>query len=133
MSKPQMQRLIAEEQALEFPGDDQRCAFEGGIQIRLQELTNLVEDFASSALSLFRIEKTVVREAIEELIVKEAALRWIVGVASRSVSPVREQLWADIDRSLSDLEKTAESALRAGTKRSRSNFNDHDNRVIYLA
>jgi hypothetical protein len=79
-----------------------------------QELTNLVEGFANSPFNLLLVEKISAHEALEELIVKEAALGWIVRVASRSNGPIREKLWADIDRALTDLEKIAESQMHAG-------------------
>jgi len=59
-------------------------------------------------------ENISVRAPLEELIVKEAALRWIVDVATHSYGPVSEKLWADIDGALTDLERIGESVMRLG-------------------
>ena len=111
MNKARTQRPITRRRVLEFPHVEERTPFEDSIKARLQELTDLIEGFENSALNCLLTEKTSVREAVEELIVKEAALRWIVRVATHCSGPVREKLWADIDRALIDLEKTVESAM----------------------
>lgn len=81
--------------------------FEHGVKDRLQQVTNLVAGFATSPSNLVLVEKRPVREALEELMVKEAALQWIVRVASHSEGPVREKLWDDIDKAVLSLEKIA--------------------------
>ena len=83
-------------------------------------MTNLVERFGHKPFSLFLTENNPVREPIEELIVKEVTLRWIVRVAKRSEGPIRERLWADIDKALIELEMTAEEVMYAGRRCLRS-------------
>jgi hypothetical protein len=117
MSKSQMQQSATSLHVLEFPHDKEDALFEKDIEARLQELTNLVESFGHATFSLLITEKRAVREQIEELVVKEAALRWIVRVAKYSNGPVRDKLWADIYRALIDLEKTAESVTHAACSR----------------
>lgn len=81
--------------------------FENEVKERLQQVTELVAGFATSPSNLVLVEKKPVREALEELMVKEAALQWIVRVASHSEGPVREKLWDDIDKAVLSLEKIA--------------------------
>jgi len=59
---------------------------------RLQELTTLVEGFGNPAVNHLLTEDISVRAAVEGLIVKEAASRWIVDVATHSYGPVRGNL-----------------------------------------
>lgn len=132
MNNARMQRPITRRRVLEFPHVEESTPFEDSIKARLQELTDLIEGFENSALNCLLTEKTSVREAVEELIVKEAALRWIVRVATHSSSPVREKLWADVDRALIDLEKTVESAMSAGVKCRHSDSVSLRDRVICL-
>ncbi len=87
--------------------DEEHSEFENDVKDRLQHVTDLVAGFATSPSNLVLVEKRPVREALEELMVKEAALQWIVRVASHSEGPVREKLWADIDKAVADLEKIA--------------------------
>jgi hypothetical protein len=112
------QKIIQSEshrQVLQFPYNDKNeehdqteiSEFEGHVEDRLQYVTDLVAGFASSPSNLVLVEKRPVREALEELMVKEAALQWIVRVASHSEGPIREKLWDDIDKSVMDLEKIA--------------------------
>ena len=58
-------------------------------------------------------EKPFARELLQELIVKEAALRWIVRVAILSNENVRARLWADIDKALDDLDLIVDLVGRA--------------------
>jgi hypothetical protein len=112
------QKIIQSEshrQVLQFPYNDKNeehdqteiSEFEGHVKDRLQYVTDLVAGFASSPSNLVLVEKRPVREALEELMVKEAALQWIVRVASHSEGPIREKLWDDIDEAVMDLEKIA--------------------------
>jgi hypothetical protein len=64
-------------------------------------------------VNLLLAEKPFAREALQELIVKEAALRWIVRVATLSSGEVRTRLWADIDKALDDLELIIDLVGRA--------------------
>ena len=74
------------------------------IKARLQTITSFVEGLTTSTVNLLLAEKPSAREALQELVVKEAALRWIVRVATLSSGEVRARLWADIDEALDDLE-----------------------------
>ncbi|MGH9746069.1 MAG: hypothetical protein ACRD59_08175 [Candidatus Acidiferrales bacterium] len=114
MQKAQTQNASAARKVLDFPQhDDENAIFENDVKARLQELTEFVEGFTGSTVNLLLVEKASAREILEELVVKEAALRWIVRVATLSSEPVRERLWADIDRAVTDLEKTARLLKRA--------------------
>jgi hypothetical protein len=84
------------------------------IEVRLRALTNFVEGFGQVAYSVLLSERASVQEAIEELCVKESALRWIVRVAKHSEGSVRERLWTDIEKAVGDLEKLAESISNSG-------------------
>jgi hypothetical protein len=117
MNETRAQRSNIRQEVLEFPQVEESTLFEGQIKARLEELTKLVEGFADSTFNLVRVEQTPAREVLEELIVKEAALRWIVRVASYSNGPIRKKLWAEIDGALIGLEKTGESLMHAGIER----------------
>jgi hypothetical protein len=67
----------------------------------------------TSTANLLLAEKPFAREALQELVVKEAALRWIVRVATLSSGDVRARLWADIDEALDDLELIIDLVGRA--------------------
>jgi hypothetical protein len=103
------QRSSTSAKILEFPQVEERSLAEDLIKARVWRLTNLVEDFANSTINVLDVENTLLRELLEELVVKEAALRWIVRTASHTEGPVREKLWADIDKVLTELENTAET------------------------
>lgn len=94
---------------LEFPQVEERSLTEDLIKARMWRLTRLVEEFANSTINVLEMENSMLRELLEELVVKEAALRWIVRTASHSDGQVRERLWADIDSALTELENTAET------------------------
>jgi hypothetical protein len=78
--------------------------YEDLIKARLQTITSFVEGLTTSTVNLLLAEKPSAREALQELVVKEAALRWIVRVATLSNGDVRARLWADIDKALDNLE-----------------------------
>ena len=108
MHKARMQNSNAARRILDFPQHpDEQSEFENQIKARLQELTDFVETFTSSTVNLLLVEKVSAREILEELVVKEAALRWIARVATFSNEPVRGRLWADIDKALTELERIA--------------------------
>jgi hypothetical protein len=87
--------------------------FEGLIKARLQTITRFIQGLTTSTVNLLLAEKPFAREALQELIVKEAALRWIVRVATLSSGEVRTRLWADIDKALDDLELIIDLVGRA--------------------
>jgi hypothetical protein len=87
--------------------------YEDLIKARLQTITSFVEGLTTSTVNLLLAEKPFAREALQELVVKEAALRWIVRVATLSSGDVRARLWADIDEALDDLELIIDLVGRA--------------------
>ena len=87
--------------------------YEDLIKARLQTITSFVEGLTTSTVNLLLAEKPSAREALQELVVKEAALRWIVRVATLSSGDVRARLWADIDEALDDLELIVDLVGRA--------------------
>jgi hypothetical protein len=101
---------------LAFPHAEERASLERSIEARLGDLKEFVDEYTDAASNLLLIEKIPVREAVEELIVKVSALEWIVHVAKRFAGGMRERLWADIDKALSDLERTAESVVIFGER-----------------
>ena len=58
-------------------------------------------------------EKPFACELLQELVVKEAALRWMVRVAALSNENVRARLWADIDKALDNLDLIIDLVGRA--------------------
>ena len=88
-------------------------AYENQIKARLQSVTSFVEGLNTSTVNLLLAEKPFAREALQELVVKEAGLRWIVRVATLSTGEKRARLWADVDRALDDLELIIDLVGRA--------------------
>ena len=80
------------------------AVYEDQIKARLQTITSFVEGLNTSTVDLLLAEKPFARELLQELVVKEAALRWIVRVATLSNENVRARLWADIDKALDNLD-----------------------------
>ena len=80
------------------------AVYEDQIKARLQTITSFVEGLNTSTVDLLLAEKPFSRELLQELVVKEAALRWIVRVAILSNENVRARLWADIDKALDNLD-----------------------------
>jgi hypothetical protein len=117
MNQVQKQRRTTRAQIIEFPFVEQGTLWERNIEDRLQELTYFTEGFTDAGFNLFLPENTSVRHAIEELLVKEAALRWIIRVAKRSTGRARVSLWADIHRVLAGLEVTAQLVMGGEEKR----------------
>ena len=88
-------------------------AYENQIKARLQAITSFVEGLNTSTVNLLLAEKPFAREALQELVVKEAALRWFVRVAIMSNEKVRTRLWTDIEKALDDLEFNMDLVGRA--------------------
>ena len=89
------------------------AVYEDQIKARLQTITTFVEGLNISTVDLLLAEKPFARELLKELIVKEAALRWIVRVATLSNENVRARLWADIDKALDHLDLIVDLVGRA--------------------
>jgi hypothetical protein len=83
---------------------NESSVYEDQIKARLQKITRFVEGLNTSTINLLLAEKPFAREALQELVVKQAALSWIVRIAALSNEDVRVRLWADIERALYDLE-----------------------------
>jgi hypothetical protein len=96
--------------------DPDSAANENRIKARLQAITSFVEGLNTSTVNLLLIEKPFAREALQELVVKEAALRWFVRVATVSNNKVRARLWADIEKALDDLEFIIDLVGRANVE-----------------
>ena len=84
--------------------DRNRDLYEDQLKARLHEITMFVENLDGSAVSLLLAAKPLAQEILQEIVIKEAALRWIVRVAAVSAASVRDRLWKDIDEALDDLE-----------------------------
>jgi DNA mismatch repair ATPase MutS len=89
------------------------AVYEDQIKARLQTITSFVEGLNTSTVDLLLAEKPFARELLKELVVKEAALRWIVRVATPSNENVRARLWSDIDKALDDLDLIVDLVGRA--------------------
>ncbi|HXP70502.1 MAG TPA: hypothetical protein VOA88_14555 [Candidatus Dormibacteraeota bacterium] len=89
------------------------AVYEDQIKARLQTITSFVEGLNTSTVDLLLAEKPFSRELLQELVVKEAALRWIVRVAILSNENVRARLWADIDKALDNLDLIVDLVGRA--------------------
>jgi hypothetical protein len=89
------------------------AVYEDQIKARLQTITTFVEGLNTSTVDLLLAEKPFARELLKELIVKEAALRWIVRVATLSNENVRARLWSDIDKALDHLDLIVDLVGRA--------------------
>jgi hypothetical protein len=89
------------------------AVYEDQIKARLQTITGFVEGLNTSTVDLLLAEKPFSRELLQELVVKEAALRWIVRVAILSNENVRARLWADIDKALDNLDLIVDLVGRA--------------------
>jgi hypothetical protein len=90
--------------------------YEDQIKARLLTITSFVEGLNTSAVDLLLAEKPFARELLKELVVKEAALRWIVRVATLSNENVRARLWSDIDKALDDLDLIVDLVGRANVE-----------------
>lgn len=132
MNRAHMQQPRTMAGVIEFPHTHQIKELESSIETRLEELTDVVDGFGDAAFNLFLTEKSSVREVIEELVVKVSALDWIVRIARRSSGAVRQGLWADIERALVDLEKTANFVIRATEKWAHSDTSGPRERVVCL-
>jgi len=79
------------------------------IEGRLSTLSLAVEHFVRSLPAAFLSEESSKHEVLDELVVKQSALQWIVRVAKHSKPGVRHGLWVDIEQqSLAGLEEMLE-------------------------
>lgn len=93
-----------------IPGglDPDHSRYEENIESRLAALSKSVEQFVESLPAALLAEQSATRDLLEELVVKQSALQWIVRVAKHSEVGIRRRLWADIDQSLAGLERMLE-------------------------
>jgi hypothetical protein len=82
---------------------------EKNIEARLLRLSDSVKALCEEPYLKLLNDKDYAREALEELIVKETTLGWIVRVAKRSEQRARVRLWVHIEQALADLERLAGS------------------------
>lgn len=101
-------------QVIERDRTEERRAYEESIEARHQDLTDAVERFVESLPAALLAEQSPTRELLEELVVKQSTLQWIVRVAKHSEGAIRQSLWSDIEQSLAGHEETAERLRRLG-------------------
>jgi hypothetical protein len=109
MHKVRSSNAAAKAQPVETPQGGQHQDLnhdpcEERLKTRLQGITNFVANLTTSAVTLLLAEKPLAREGLQEIVIKEAALRWIVRVATVSTGSVRDRLWKDIEKALDDLD-----------------------------
>jgi hypothetical protein len=114
MNRARKQQFTVRLQPTELSIFQDRRVREAIVEARLQALTDFVESIDNADYSALLPERSATREAVEELSVKESALRWIVRVARHSEGFVRERLWRDIEKALADLETLAGSVRNSG-------------------
>jgi hypothetical protein len=103
-AKPAIRNFLILEGGCQFHNP----AYEEKIEGRLERLSQAVDQFVASLPAALLAEHHPTRELLEELLVKQSALQWIVRVAKHSQGTVRRRLWSDIDESLAGLEKLLE-------------------------
>jgi hypothetical protein len=97
-----------------FPGGQaqDRSLYEQEIEARVERLSRAVEKFVDGLPAALLAEHSATRQLLEELVVKQSSLQWIVRVVKHSEAGVRRRLWADIDRFLTRIEKSFELLAR---------------------
>jgi hypothetical protein len=110
---------------IEFPRASESNRYEQITETRLRDLTTLIADLADSGYGMLLAQDPSTREAINQLCVKEAALRWIIRVAKHSAGTVREKLWSDVEEAVSGLESTAMLLLDSGLAWAHSSQENH--------
>ena len=96
---------------IKWMGDPQR--FENDVESRLNDLEILVTGLLGAPHPGWLGERGADRQTMEEFVVREAALHWIMRVANHSQGGVRKALWLDIEKELRELEKTVDALMRA--------------------
>ncbi|HEV2488239.1 MAG TPA: hypothetical protein VGT03_00395 [Candidatus Acidoferrales bacterium] len=98
-------KAAPETRVLEIEPTEEHQPFEEQIECRLNELGNLIAGFMDSPYPGVLRESNSIREALDELAVEEATLRWILRTAKHSRGVVRYALWLQLARVLVDCEK----------------------------
>lgn len=109
--KPQLENPSRNTRISEIKPMQDQQRFENHVESRLHELEKLVTGFLDAPCPSLLSERDLIRRIVEELVVKAAALRWIVRVAKHSDGAIRKPLWLDIENALLELEKTAEGLI----------------------
>lgn len=92
--------------------NEERQQFERFIEARANNLGNVVAMLAESRFPGLRKYGDLLGDEIEDLLLKEARLRWVIRVAKYSQAANREELWLEAEREIAVLEKAAEGMLR---------------------
>jgi hypothetical protein len=97
-----------------FPSGEahDRSLYEQEIEARVERLAHAVEQFVEGLPAALLAEHSATRQLLQELIVKQSTLQWIVRVVKHSEAGVRRRLWAHIDQFLTRIEKSFELLLR---------------------
>jgi hypothetical protein len=90
------------------------------IEFRLRILGTLIRNLRDAPYPGLLRDRGSIGEALEELIVKEATLYWIVRITKSTHGAVREKLWSDIERAVTDLEQIADSVMQPVSARRRA-------------
>lgn len=94
-----------EMRVLEIERTAEHQQFEDQIECRLNELGDLVTGSMDAPYLGVLRESNSIRDALDELAVEEATLRWILRTAKHSRGVVRHALWLQLARVLADFEK----------------------------
>ncbi|MGH9714547.1 MAG: hypothetical protein ACRD5M_14730 [Candidatus Acidiferrales bacterium] len=93
--------------------DEAQKRFEKHIESRSTEIAKLVAMLAESRYPGLRKYGDLRGDELEDLLLKEARLRWVVRVAKYSEAANRRALWLEAEKELAQLEKAAEAMLHA--------------------
>jgi hypothetical protein len=88
---------------------DEQRQFERHIEFRANDLGKVVSMLAESRFPGLRKYGDRRGDELEDLILKEAKLRWVVRVAKYSQPANREALWLEAEKELRELEKAAQA------------------------
>ncbi len=91
---------------IKWMGDPRR--FENHVESRLNDLGILITGSLGAFDSGWPGDKRSDCQTVEELAVRDLALRWMMRVANQSEGAVRKALWLEIEKELVELEKIAE-------------------------
>lgn len=92
--------------------EDQQI-FEERVESRAEALNKLVTDLSKSLFPSLGSDVDSMDEKLEQLLIKEAQLRWLVRVARYSQGANRQALWLAAKRALVELEDAADAMLHA--------------------
>lgn len=93
--------------------DLEQRQFERHIEARANNLGKLVAILAESRFPGLRKYGDLRADELEDLLLKEARLRWVIRVAKYSQPANSEALWLEAEKELREIEKAAEAMLHA--------------------